>query len=73
MGHKHIVVCDGCDKEELIARPEGEGPPTFESVTVSIKAGPDTAFDLCPACYRRLINVADPRKWSRVTDVAQAA
>lgn len=72
MGHKHIVVCDGCDKEELIVRPEGEAPPTFQSVTVSIKAGPDTAFDLCPACYSHLIDAANPRKWVRCKPAAAA-
>jgi len=66
MGHKHFVVCDGCDAEELITRPEGEAPPSFKSVTISLNAGADSLYDLCPSCERCLQENANPKKWPRM-------
>lgn len=65
MGHKHFVVCDGCDAEELIARPEGEPPPSFKTVTLSINTGSDKSFDLCPRCESRLLECTNPKQWPR--------
>jgi hypothetical protein len=65
MGHKHFVVCDGCDAEELIVRPEDEKPPSFKSVTLSLNGGSDKSYDLCPECERQLLSLIDPQKWTR--------
>jgi hypothetical protein len=69
MGQRHIAICDGCDAEELIVRAEGESPPSIKCVTISIKAAPDTTFDLCPRCEAKLMEYANPKQWKRLPKI----
>jgi hypothetical protein len=73
MSLKSFVVCDGCDAEELIARPEGERPPSFKPATVSLNGGSDQKYDLCPSCTRRMAEAVDPKQWVRCPRPAEAA
>ena len=73
MSLKSFVVCDGCDAEELIGRPKGAPPPSFKPVTVSLNAGDDIKYDLCPSCARHIAEVVDPKKWPRCARPTLAA
>lgn len=65
MGHRHVVICDGCGTEEVTGE---NGMGRMTAVTVSLKAGPDASYDLCVSCEQRLQEWANPTKWPRVAE-----
>jgi hypothetical protein len=63
MATKNILICDGCDKEEVSI--PSTPCPTIRPVLVSFEGGSDNSYDLCYSCRDILLKNINPKEWSR--------
>jgi hypothetical protein len=80
MATRTEFMCDGCGDVRLV---DGGKPADWRLIAVTLEgfsgypvgddANGERVYDLCPACQRRLHEVARPTRWARVERPAKSS